>query len=186
MKRLTIITIAVLAAVIAIPVVGLTLKSGAAFSGSDDGGTNAIAQIDPNYKPWFHDIWQQSETTNQVMFGFQGLLGAGILFSALGYFAGRTRGRSEAQTGKERPLGAGLKATYAALAAVALSVVPVIYYGAGYRPPSGEIICLFLALEGAMLSGFACFALFFLRGRRKGLTEPQGTSSESRLPADAS
>lgn len=171
MKKQTIITIVVLAVVIALPIGGLVLKSGSAFGGADSGGQAAITEIDPNYKPWFNAIWNQSITTNYVMFGIQGVLGAALLFSALGYFVGRTRGRAEAAAGKESPVSAGAKTAYVLIGIAALAVVPVLYFVVGYRPPSSEIICLFFALSGAIASGFIFFGLFFFRGRRKGLTQ---------------
>jgi cobalt/nickel transport protein len=187
MKRLTVITIVVLAVVIALPIAGLVLKSGAEFGGADSGGQNAITQIDPSYRPWFSNIWNQSTRTNEVMFGVQGALGAGILFAALGYFVGRARGRGEAAAGKETPLSAGVVIAYVVIGVVAFAAVPLLYYGAGYRPPSSEIICLFFALNGAIGSGFICFALTFFWGRGNGRTQgPPQPACESQPSGGAS
>lgn len=180
MKKLTVITIVVLAVVIALPIAGLVLKSGANFGGADSGGQSAITQIDPNYHPWFGNIWNQSTHTNEMMFGVQGALGAGILFAALGYFVGRSRGRGEAAAGREIPLSARVSITYVAIGLVAFAAVPLLYFGAGYRPPSSEIICLFFALNGAIASGFICFALTFFWGRRNG--RKQGSSQMASEP----
>jgi cobalt/nickel transport protein len=179
-KKMVILTIVAIVVVIALPVAGLVLKSGSEFGGADSGGQAAITEIDPTYKPWFNNIWNQSTHTNEVMFGFQGLLGAGILFGALGYFVGRTRGRTEAEAGKESPLSSGVKIAYALIGVAVFSVIPLLYFAVGYRPPSSEIICLFFALSGGIASGFICFAVFFFRGRRSGLarpTEPQLNAS---------
>lgn len=187
MKKLTIITIVVLAVVIALPVIGLVLRSGSKFGGADSGGQNAITEIDPDYQPWFSNIWNQSTHTNEVMFGVQGALGAGILFAALGYFVGRSRGRGEAAAGKETPLSAGAVITYIVVGLVTFAVVPLLYYGAGYRPPSSEIICLFFALNGAIASGFICFALTFFWGRGNGRKQgPPQAASEPQPSAGAS
>lgn len=187
MRKLTIITIVVLAVVIALPVAGLVLKSEAAFGGADSGGQNAITQIDPSYRPWFSNIWNQSTHTNEVMFGVQGAFGAGILFAALGFFVGRSRGRGEAAAGKQSPLSAGVAIAYVVIGVVAFAAVPLLYYGAGYRPPSSEIICLFFALNGAIASGFICFALAFFWGRGNGRKQgsPQ-TASEPQPSGGAS
>jgi cobalt/nickel transport protein len=183
MKKTTIITVVVLAVVIALPIVGLVLRSGSSFGGADSGGQAAITQIDPTYKPWFNTLWMQSTRTNEYMFGVQGLLGAAVLFSTLGYFVGRTRGRAEA-SGEQSPVSAGTKTAYVLIGIAAFAVMPVLYLGVGYRPPSSEIICLFFALSGAIASGFSCFALFFFRGRRKGLKDAaQASAASSELQA---
>ena len=171
MKKQTIITIVVLAVVIALPIAGLVLKSGSEFGGADSGGQAAITEINPDYQPWFNSLWIQSTQTNEIMFGIQGVIGAALLFSALGYFVGRTRGRAEAAAGKESPVSAGAKTAYVLIGIAAFAVVPVLYFVVGYRPPSSEIICLFFALSGAIASGFIFFGLFFFSGRRKGLTQ---------------
>ena len=103
MKKLTIITIVVLAVVIALahrgigPEVRLGVRRrGLGRSGGDHRDRpqlQALVRL---------AIWIQSITTNYVMFGIQGVVGAALLFSALGYFVGRTRGRAEAAAGKER------------------------------------------------------------------------------------
>jgi cobalt/nickel transport protein len=189
MKKLTILTVVVLAVVIALPLAGLVLRSGSEFGGADSGGQEAITEIDADYTPWFDLIWSQSETTNYVMFGFQGVLGAALLFSALGYYVGRTRGRAEA-TGEHSPVPAKVITTYVVIAMAALAVVPVLYYLVGYRPPSGEIIALFFALVGAIASGFLFFGLTFFIGRGKGRTQAaqaqaSSASSEPRIQASA-
>jgi cobalt/nickel transport protein len=40
-----------------------------------------------------------------------------------------------------------------------------------WEPPSGEIESLFFALQAAIGSGFVCYYLGYLRGRRKGQEE---------------
>lgn len=164
MKKWTFI---LLVAVVALAVVPLLIASDAEWGGADSGGQEAITELAPDFTPGFEGVWAQSETTNYIMFGVQGVVGAGILFSVLGYLVGRTRGRAEA-AGEHQPLRTGVIVTYLVIAAVALAVVPVIYYVVGYKPPSGEIICLFFALEGAIASGFLFFGLTYLRGRNKG------------------
>jgi len=181
MRRLGVITVVVLAVVVALPILGLVLRSGAKFGGADSGGQAAITQIDPTYKPWFTNLWNQSSGTNEIMFGVQGALGAGILFGALGYFVGRSRGRVEAASGAESRLSAGAGIAYVVIGLVAFAVVPLLYFGAGYRPPSSEIVCLFFALDGAIASGFICFALTFFRGRTTG--RKQGAQAATAIRA---
>jgi cobalt/nickel transport protein len=187
MKKLTLLTVVILAVVIALPIAGLVLKSGAEFGGADSGGQNAITEIDPGYQPWFNNLWNQSTQTNEIMFGVQGALGAGILFAALGYFVGRSRGRGEAAAGKETPLPTGTAVGYVVIGLVAFAVVPLLYYGVGYRPPSSEIICLFFAINGAIASGFICFAMTFFWGRGKGRRQgPSQSASEPQTSTGAS
>jgi cobalt/nickel transport protein len=183
MKKWTII---ILAAVIVLAIVPLLVAGGAEFGGADSGGQTAITEIDPDYTPWFDVIWNQSVTTNYVMFGLQGLVGAGLLFSALGYLVGRSRGRAEAGAGKYRPVRVGTVIAYVAVAVAAFAVVPVLYYAIGYRPPSGEIICFFFALNAAIFSGFVCFAITFFWGRDKGRAQARQAPVQEPRSAEAS
>ncbi|MCL5735221.1 MAG: energy-coupling factor ABC transporter substrate-binding protein [Actinobacteria bacterium] len=169
-RTTAIFTVVALAVVIALPIVGLVLRPSSAFGGADSAGQAAIIQINPNYKPWFNNVWMQSTRTSEYMFGFQGLLGGAILFSTLGFFVGRTRGRAEAAN-EQAPASAGAKAAYVLIGIATFTVIPVLYFVVGYKPPSSEIICLFFALSAAIAAGFTFFALFFFRGRRKGLKE---------------
>jgi cobalt/nickel transport protein len=177
MKKLTMLTIIVLVAVIALALGALALRSGSEFGGADAGGQEAITELDPTYTPWYDGVWVQSENVNWIMFGFQGVVGAALLFSALGYFVGRTRGRAEGP-GESSPVSAKVVTTNVVIAIAAVAVVPVLYYVVGYRPPSGEIIALFYALEGAIASGFLFFGLTFFYGRGKGRTQAAQASSQ--------
>ena len=64
--------------------------TGEAFGGSDDQARDAIAQVDPSYKPWFSPLWEPpSGEIESLIFGLQAAGGAGILCYALGYWRGR-------------------------------------------------------------------------------------------------
>jgi ABC-type cobalt transport system substrate-binding protein len=54
----------------------------------------------------------------------------------------------------------------------------VLYYVVGYRPPSGEIIAMFYALEGVIASGLLFFGLGFFFGRGKGRTQAAQACSQ--------
>jgi cobalt/nickel transport protein len=177
MRKLTTLTIVVLVVVMALAIGALALRSGAEFGGADSGGQEAITELDPDYTPWYDGVWVQSENVNWLMFGVQGVVGAALFFSALGYFVGRARGRAEGP-GEHAPVPAKVVTTYVVIAIAALAVVPVLYYVVGYRPPSGEIIALFYALEGAIVSGFLFFGLLYFVGRGRGRKQAAQASSQ--------
>ncbi|ADD01684.1 Cobalt transport protein CbiN [Thermoanaerobacter italicus Ab9] len=65
----------------------------AEFAGADDRATEAIAQVDKNYKPWFKPIWEPpSGEIESLLFALQAATGAGFL----GYYIGVAKGRKNA------------------------------------------------------------------------------------------
>lgn len=85
-KNLLLIGIVVLLAV-----APFVVAKGGSFSGADDQARNAITQINPNYKPWFHSLWTPpSSEVESLLFAVQAALGAGFI----GYFIGYSRGKS--------------------------------------------------------------------------------------------
>jgi cobalt/nickel transport protein len=92
-------TVLVLIAVVALAVVPFFVARGAGFGGADGAAEKAIAQIDPDYQPWFHSIWQPpSSEVESLLFALQAAIGAGVVFFVLGYVVGRARGRDQAAT----------------------------------------------------------------------------------------
>ncbi|KHO61201.1 cobalamin biosynthesis protein CbiN [Thermoanaerobacter sp. YS13] len=70
----------------------VTIKN-AEFAGADDRATEAIAQVDKNYKPWFKPIWEPpSGEIESLLFALQAAIGAGFL----GYYIGVAKGRKNA------------------------------------------------------------------------------------------
>ena len=66
-----------------------------AFYGSDDQATTAIKRIDPNYQPWFKQIYQpQSSEVESFLFAAQAALGSGIVCFYLGYKKGEQKRNS--------------------------------------------------------------------------------------------
>lgn len=70
----------------------------AEFSGADDQGTTAIAQVHPGYKQWFKPIWEPpSGEVESFFFALQAAIGAGFI----GYFLGSSKSKKEANASKE-------------------------------------------------------------------------------------
>ena len=76
--------------VIAIAVFPLIWKAGAEFGGADDQVKDVVAEINPEYQPWFEAIWSPpSSEVESFLFALQAALGAGVI----GYWIGFQRGR---------------------------------------------------------------------------------------------
>jgi cobalt/nickel transport protein len=79
--------------VILLVVFPLVTNKNAEFAGADDRATEAIAQVDKNYKPWFKPIWEPpSGEIESFLFALQAATGAGFL----GYYIGVAKGRKNA------------------------------------------------------------------------------------------
>jgi cobalt/nickel transport protein len=78
-----------LAFVIAIFVFAIVSNQNAMFGGADVAGKEAIAKINPNYKPWFAPLWQPKPETESMLFALQAAIGALVI----GYFIGFEHGR---------------------------------------------------------------------------------------------
>ena len=76
--------------VVAIAAFPLVWKAGAEFGGGDDQVKDVVAEINPEYKPWFEAIWSPpSSEVESFLFALQAALGAGVI----GYWIGFQRGR---------------------------------------------------------------------------------------------
>ncbi len=84
-----------LLAVGAILVSAVMLNPNSDFSGSDDGGGDVIGDVDPNYEPWFDNIWEPSGELQTLFFSLQAAIGALII----GYFLGSNKVRKERREG---------------------------------------------------------------------------------------
>ncbi|ADL69329.1 energy-coupling factor ABC transporter substrate-binding protein [Thermoanaerobacterium thermosaccharolyticum] len=70
----------------------VTIKN-AEFIGADDRATEAITQVDKNYKPWLKPVWEPpSGEIESLLFACQAAIGAGFL----GYYIGLAKGRKNA------------------------------------------------------------------------------------------
>ena len=93
MKKRTLLT---LLAVAVLAIAPLLIAGGAEFGGADGEAETAITEIDTGYEPWLSSIWEPpSGEIESLLFALQAIIGAGILFYALGYFVGRAKGRDE-------------------------------------------------------------------------------------------
>ncbi|HZG59328.1 MAG TPA: energy-coupling factor ABC transporter substrate-binding protein [Anoxybacillus sp.] len=88
--------------VIILGVVPLFIQQGAEFGGADGQAEEAIGKIAPDYKPWFHTIWEPpSGEIESLLFALQAAIGAGFI----GYFIGFMRGKNKKvdEKGKKVP-----------------------------------------------------------------------------------
>lgn len=80
----------ILAAVVLLAALPLVLHPTAAFSGTDEAASQAIARAQPGYLPWFRPLWRPpSSEVETLLFALQAALGAG----AIGYYFGLKRGQ---------------------------------------------------------------------------------------------
>jgi cobalt/nickel transport protein len=83
--------LAILVALIVVVPLALPLAE-AEFGGSDDQAEGVIAQVAPDYKPWFGSIWEPpSGEIESLLFALQAALGAGVLCYYIGYKRGLTK-----------------------------------------------------------------------------------------------
>ncbi len=84
----------VLVALIVIVPLALPLAE-AEFSGADDQAEGVIAQVAPDYKPWFSSIWEPpSGEIESLLFALQAALGAGVLCYYIGFKRGQAKARA--------------------------------------------------------------------------------------------
>lgn len=88
-----------LGAVIVLMVLPLVVARGGDFGGADGKAGEVIAAVDPAYKPWFTPLWKPAGETETMLFSLQAALGAGVVFFAFGYWAGRLKGREQGAQG---------------------------------------------------------------------------------------
>lgn len=69
----------------------ILLNPNSDFSGTDDGGGDVIGDMDPDYEPWFENLWEPSGELQTLFFTLQAAIGALII----GYFLGSNKVRRE-------------------------------------------------------------------------------------------
>lgn len=91
-KHENLILILLVVALVAFP---LIWKAGAEFGGSDDKVQGVVAEINPDYQPWFNSLWKPpSAEVESFLFAVQAGIGAGFI----GYWIGFQRGRRSARS----------------------------------------------------------------------------------------
>lgn len=76
--------------VVALAVVPLLLMPEAEFLGADGLAEEAIAELNPDYNPWFSSVWEPpSGEVESLLFALQAALGSGFVFYYFGYRNGR-------------------------------------------------------------------------------------------------
>lgn len=76
--------------VVLLAVLPLVIHRDAEFAGADSRAEEAIAELAPDYQPWFKNIWEPpSEEVASLLFALQAALGAGLM----GYYIGLVRGQ---------------------------------------------------------------------------------------------
>lgn len=80
-----------LLAVAIILVSAILLNPNSDFSGTDDGGGDLIGDVDPDYEPWFENLWEPSGELQTLFFTLQAAIGALVI----GYFLGSNKVRKE-------------------------------------------------------------------------------------------
>lgn len=84
--------------VIALAVIPLVFVRGE-YGGSDGEAEAAIAEIQPDYQPWFNHLFEPaSAEIASLLFATQAALGAG----AIGYAIGLYKGRSQSQKSDDK------------------------------------------------------------------------------------
>lgn len=102
-RSVLVMAISLLAAAVVIAVgsllYGFSRDAGAEFGGADGQAEEVITGIQSDYEPWFSPL--VGELPGEVesgLFAIQAGLGGIILGGAIGWYAGRHRGRKEAVT----------------------------------------------------------------------------------------
>lgn len=78
-------------AVITLAIIPLIFIKGK-YQGADDQAKGVIAEINPEYKPWFQPLFTPpSSQIESLLFASQAAIGAGIIGYAIGFYKGRKK-----------------------------------------------------------------------------------------------
>ena len=89
-------------AVILLAVVPLVTVKDSEFGGADGQAEEAIAEVKPDYEPWFNPLIElPGGETESLLFALQAALGAGTIGYAIGLYRGRWEGKYK--DANERP-----------------------------------------------------------------------------------
>lgn len=76
--------------VVIIALIPLIFVKNAEFGGADGKAEEAIVEVNPEYKPWFKNIWEPpSGEIESLLFSLQAALGAGVIGYGIGYMKGK-------------------------------------------------------------------------------------------------
>jgi len=83
------INAALIVLAIVICTVPLIIIQDSEFGGADGAATEAIAEVDPEFEPWFEHIWAPpGGETESLLFCLQAVIGSAVLFGGIGYMVG--------------------------------------------------------------------------------------------------
>jgi len=78
--------------VILLTIIPLLIIDDSEFGGADTAAEKLIQEINPNYQPWVHNIWEPpGGETESLLFALQAALGAGLLGYYIGFKKGQTK-----------------------------------------------------------------------------------------------
>jgi len=79
-------------AIILIVVLTLYFLPHADFMGADGLAEDYITQSQPDYKPWFSNIWEPpSGEIESLLFSLQAAIGTGVVAYVIGYYKGKKK-----------------------------------------------------------------------------------------------
>ena len=77
---------------VVIAVVPLVMIKDSEFGGADDAAEDIIAEVAPDYEPWFESIIElPGGETESLLFALQAALGAGVIGYGFGYLVSRKK-----------------------------------------------------------------------------------------------
>lgn len=78
--------------VVILAVVPLVIHRDAEFGGADGEAEAVIAEVKPDYEPWFKSIWEPpSSEVESFLFALQAAIGSGFIGYHFGYLKGRRK-----------------------------------------------------------------------------------------------
>lgn len=90
LKKDTIINTILICIVIALVIVPFYIAGKSDFNGADAKSAELINSINPEYKPWFKNIWEPpGKEIETLMFCLQAAIGSGVVFFIIGYYKGK-------------------------------------------------------------------------------------------------
>lgn len=99
-RNLCKINLLLLLAVVVLAVAPILLLQDAEFAGADGQAVDIIAEVNPNYQPWFEPLWEPpSGEIESLLFAVQAAIGAGFICYWIGYMRGRRKVENDCNVG---------------------------------------------------------------------------------------